>query len=629
MHLIEAKRWRNRVICFISDTISTIISLSSANWLSSSYIFKTSSLSIIISLILIQCSIFIITGLYRGIWRFVSIPDLLRILVAGLSGIIIFNYILSFTHSSNESHFSIIYGLLLVSLLSGTRLLYRWMHDSRMLFLNGKRTLIVGAGSACDSLIRDLKRSFSAYKYKPIAIVDDNSSKKGCEVQGIRVIGTIMDIPAITFKKNIQLILIAIPSASSTQMRTIVSYCEQSKIPFKTLPSLRGITDYNVKTSILREIQLEDLLGREEISYDLKLIKKLITGKTILVTGGGGSIGSELCRQIAQYTPQNLIIIDKNEYNLYSIDLELKNTFPSLHIDCYLSCVTDRLQMHAIFKEHQPELVFHVAAYKHVPLLEKHIRTAIFNNIIGTQITAELADEFNVKSFVYISTDKAVNPTNIMGSTKRVAEIFCQAINHESKTDYIIVRFGNVLDSTGSVIPLFRKQISEGGPITVTHRDITRYFMTIPEAAQLILQSVTIPPNGNIFVLDMGEPIKISYLAEQMIKLSGKKLEQDIQIVYTGLRPGEKLYEELFYEDEKLCSTEYPKIKQAQSQFYNFMELKKLLKEMLSAYYAHNESILLALLLKLVPEYRIILEKNGVKLPQNKDNTFNETILTG
>jgi FlaA1/EpsC-like NDP-sugar epimerase len=621
MNLLELNKWKNRLIASISDMTATIIALSSANWLSTSYIFKTLPLSTIVTLIIVQCVIFNISGLYRGIWRFASIPDLLRILIAGVIGVLILNVILMFSSSKNILHFSIVYGLLLVSILSGTRLLYRWSHDSKILFLNGKRILIVGAGSAGDSLIRDLKRSFSSYKYKPIAIVDDSPNKIGCEVQGIRVIGTIIDIPSITVKKNIQLVLIAIPSATSTQMRRIVTYCEESKIPFKTLPGLRGITDYSIKTSNLREIQLEDLLGREEISYDLNSIKYLINNKTILVTGGGGSIGSELCRQIAQYTPRNLIIIDKNEYNLYAIEMELSNRFPSLKCHFYLCCVTDRLQMHAIFKQYTPELVFHVAAYKHVPLLEKHIRAAMFNNIIGTQITAELADEFNVKSFVFISTDKAVNPTNIMGSTKRAAEIFCQAINQISATQYITVRFGNVLDSAGSVIPLFRKQIEEGKFVTVTHPEISRYFMTIPEAAQLILQSVTINTNGNIFVLDMGEPIKIRYLAEQMIKLSGKKLGKDIHITYTGLRPGEKLYEELFYENEKLSSTEYPKIKQAQANLPNFLELEKILKEMLRAYHTHDESQLRTLLFKVVPEYQSTVTGNNDKVVQSKNNT--------
>jgi FlaA1/EpsC-like NDP-sugar epimerase len=634
MNVFALSQRKKRFIALTLDMMATIIALSSANWLSFVHLLRNLNFYTIIILILTQSFIFFMTGMYRGIWRFTSIPDLLRIFFASILGVLICNLVFVFysqpsiLHFSMPAilHFSIVYGLLLVSILCGTRLLYRWSYDSQIIFLNGKRVLIIGAGSAGDSLIRDLRRSRSTYKYKPVAIVDDNLNKQGCDIQGIRVIGTTKEIPIITRKLNIQLILIAIPSANSTQMRTIVAYCEQSKIPFKTLPALRGLSDYDIKTSILREIQLEDLLGREEIAYEVNSIQKLIDGKTILVTGGGGSIGSELCRQISKYKPHHLIIIDNNEYNLYAIDIELKNKFPSLVFHSYLSCVTDRIEMQSIFKKHRPELVFHVAAYKHVPLLETHVRKAIFNNIIGTQITAELADEFKVKSFVLISTDKAVNPTNIMGSTKRAAELFCQALNQVSSTDYITVRFGNVLDSTGSVIPLFRKQIAEGGPLTVTHPEIVRYFMTIPEAAQLILQSVTITTKGDIFVLDMGEPIKIRYLAEQMIKLSGKKLGENIQIIYTGLRPGEKLYEELFYENERLSETDCHKIKQARSHYYDFIELKEILKEMLNAYYAQDESKLRALLFRMVPEYQVkkiknLEEKNKIKILQYEDSS--------
>jgi FlaA1/EpsC-like NDP-sugar epimerase len=618
MNIIKHYKWKNRLIACLSDIIVTIIALSSANWLLSTDVFLKPSMLLI--LILTQFIIFIMMGLYRGIWRFASIPDLVRILKAGILGIASCYAILIFFPPHILSHFSIIYGLLLVSMLCTTRLLYRSSRDFKIFFVHGKRTLIVGAGSASDSLIRDLKRSFSLYGYTPIAIVDDNVKKLGCEIQGIRVMGMTSDIPAITIQKNIQFIVIAIPSANSAQMRKIVKYCEESNIPFKTLPGLKAITDYSVKTSILREIQLEDLLGREEISYDIHSINQLITEKTILITGAGGSIGSELCRQIAKYSPKNLIIIDKNEYNLYEIDLELHNKFPNMLVHAYLNCVTDRTQMQKIFEKYRPELVFHVAAYKHVPLLERHIRSAIYNNVIGTQITAELADAFNVKSFVLISTDKAVNPSNIMGSTKRAAEIFCQSLNQISNTRYITVRFGNVLDSAGSVIPLFRRQIAEGGPITVTHPNITRYFMTIPEAAQLILQSVTIQTNGDIFVLDMGEPIKIAYLAEQMIKLSNKKLGEPIKIIYTGLRPGEKLYEELFYANEQLYITAHPKIRQAKANVKDFMTLNKILKQMLLAYFAHDEAKLKTLLFKIVPDYQNTIKKISAKAPEYADN---------
>ena len=463
--------------------------------------------------------------------------------------------------------------------------------------------LVVGAGYAGEGIIRDLYRSAAINHYIPVAIVDDDVSRHGCEVQGVRVLGACKDIPHLVINHQIDLILIAIPSSSSKRMREIVKYCEKSNVAFRTLPGLKNIADGDVTVNALRDVLIEDLLGREQVNLDWDSIKDTIRDKIILVTGGGGSIGSELCRQLASLSPKKLIIVDNNEFNLYSIDMELNKTAAQNNIHAHLCSVTDKVGIQQLFEVYRPNLVFHVAAYKHLPLLETHLRVAMYNNIIGTKMLAQLAEKYQVKSFVLISTDKAVNPTSIMGATKRAAEIFCQNFNLYSSTRFMTVRFGNVLESAGSVIPLFRKQLKNGGPITVTHKEITRYFMTIPEASQLILQACTMHNQGDIFVLDMGEPINISYLAEQMIKLSGKIVGQDIDIEYTGLRAGEKLNEELFHHNENICETSHIKIKQAKVRQYDWIKLNNSMREIEVACNEADEEKLMQLLYSLVPEF--------------------------
>ena len=599
----ELAKWMKRGIAFLSDTLVTVIAWATAIWLSSNAILTTISKTSLVIVVAIQCSIYILCGLYRGIWRFASIPDIIRILRAVIVGTVINILFIHLNDISIPAKTYIIYLLVLTTSLSGTRLLYRWFRDYPKFNSHGKRILVIGAGSAGEGLIRDLYRSALNKKYYPVAFVDDNHARHGSEVQGIRVLGSCKDIPRLCETHHIELILIAIPSASSKRMREIVQYCEQSKVSFRTLPSLKNIADGVVKINSLREILLEDLLGREQVNHDWDAIKTCIKGKTILVTGGGGSIGSELCRQISALSPSNLVIIDNCEFNLYTIDMELKTNQIHTNIYCHLSSVTDKLEIERIFRAFKPDLVFHVAAYKHVPLLESHIRVALHNNLIGTRVVAELADKYKAEKFVLISTDKAVNPSSIMGATKRASEVFCQTFNSHSATQFLTVRFGNVLESAGSVIPLFRQQLMKGGPITVTHPEITRYFMTIPEAAQLILQATTMVNQAEIFVLDMGEPINIRYLAEQMIKLSGKVIGHDIEIKYTGLRPGEKLYEELFHENEIIHETSHPKIKQAKVRKYDWDKLVSIINEIELACNSFNNDRLINLLCKLVPEY--------------------------
>ena len=598
----ELSKWSKRCIALSSDVIMTIVALLGAKWLSNSFLFQFEAPSFMLVLLL-QSALYFVCGLYRGVWRFASIPDLVRIVRAVLLGASVIFILAHLAHLPIPLRMYCTYALLLICLLAGPRLLYRWFRDYRHLTL-GTRVLVVGAGSAGEGIIRDLRRSPLNKKFRPIGMVDDDPRRQGCEVQGVRILGNCSQIPKIVQQFRIELILIAIPSADSTQMRQIVSCCEQSQVAFRTLPNIKDIADGTARINSLREVLLDDLLGREQVQLDWKAIEFSIAAKTILVTGGGGSIGSELCRQISLLAPKTLIIVDNNEFNLYRIDLELRKKFRNIEIAAHLCSVTDRAELTKIFKTYEPELIFHVAAYKHVPLLENHLRVAMYNNIIGTQCVAELSSQFGVKTFVLISTDKAVNPTNIMGATKRASEVFCQNFNQASATQFITVRFGNVLDSTGSVIPLFRKQLLNGGPLTVTHHEISRYFMTIPEASQLILQAATMSKNGDIFVLDMGEPINIRYLAEQMIKLSGKVVGKDIEIQYIGLRPGEKLHEELFHENEVIGVTEHHKIKRAKVRHFDWEKLKQINAAIELACQSNDESRLYALLCELVPEYK-------------------------
>ncbi|MGD8913628.1 MAG: nucleoside-diphosphate sugar epimerase/dehydratase, partial [Candidatus Thiodiazotropha sp.] len=439
--------------------------------------------------------------------------------------------------------------------------------------------------------------------FTPVAFVDDKQRRQGREIHGIPVSGTCDDIPRLCEELAIDIVMLAIPSASSKQMRRVVERCEQADVPFRSVPQLNDLISGIVQINHLRTVSIEDLLGRDPVSLDWNSIDSALSGKVILVTGAGGSIGSELCRQLATIKPARLVLLEMSEFNLYNIEMELLNAFPGIALECHLGDIIDQPLVENLFAQTRPEVVFHAAAYKHVPMLEHQLRQAVRNNILGTRVVAQAADRFKSGVFVLVSTDKAVNPANVMGACKRGAEIFCQNLNAHSDTKFITVRFGNVLGSAGSVIPLFRKQIEAGGPVTVTDPRMERYFMTIPEACQLIMQTVVLGEGGEIFVLDMGEPIKISYLAEQMIHLSGRIPGTDIQIEYIGLRPGEKLYEELFHEKEHLQKTAHEKVFLAYHRQVEWRSLLDTLDKMKQASDLHETEQLKFLLNRLVPEH--------------------------
>ena len=554
-------------------------------------------------LIVVQSFFFWYFGLYRGVWRFASVLDLIRITKAVIAGVAITTIILFFINRLEGIPRSIIplYALIQLMLLGGPRLLYRLIKDRSLHSGSGQRTLIIGAGLAGEMMVRELLRD-PGNQYHPVCFIDDDRKKLGNEIHGVRVIGNTSSLIDVIQNKEIEIILIAIPSASSKEMQEIVAACEEANITFRTLPSIQDLASGKSVIKELRDVNIDDLLGRETISLDWQSIRSDCVNKRILVTGGGGSIGSELCRQIAELSPACLIIIEQSEYNLYSIEHQLRKKYPKLKLAVYLGDVADSVLTERVFTKFKPEIVYHAAAYKHVPMLEDQARIATQNNILATELIADLANKYHCQKFILISTDKAVNPSSIMGTTKRVAEIYCQLINKSSETKYITVRFGNVLASAGSVIPLFQKQIAEGGPVTVTHPDITRYFMTIPEATQLILQAGAIGEGGEIFVLDMGEPVKIDYLARQLILLSGKKPGDDIEVVYTGLRPGEKRYEELFHPSEELMPTKHQKIMLAMSRETDSESVRNRLSELRVACDSDNDDEIKGVLARLVPE---------------------------
>ncbi|MHC4425084.1 MAG: polysaccharide biosynthesis protein [Planctomycetota bacterium] len=530
--------------------------------------------TLLLLFIVVKLPIFWLFKQYRGWWRYVGISDLLGILRASLVSTLIIvviwfaiaqidavptNLPLGMERPAEGVCIADMFATFL--LLGGLRIAIRLYYEEYRTVEAGrlKRFLIIGAGNTGEALLREIHRMPIA-EYEVVGFIDDDPAKQGISIHGIGVLGTVEQLPDVCEERNIEEIAIATPSASHQQLRHVIQVCEGTKIRFRTVPSMTDIASGKFRVSQIRDVDINDLLGREAVQLDLDLIEAFAKDKTILVTGAGGSIGSEMCRQLCNFDPKLLLLVEQAENPLFYIARELHKQFPGVSIKTLVCDITDKIRVDGLFQEYKPQVVIHAAAHKHVPLMELNASEAIKNNVVGTQIVADAADNCGTTNFVMISTDKAVNPTSMMGSSKRIAEMYIQDLNRTSKTHFVTVRFGNVLGSDGSVVPIFKRQIAEGGPVTITHPEMKRYFMTIPEASQLVLQAATMGAGGEIFVLDMGEPVKIVDLARELITLSGFKPGEDIEMTFTAPRAGEKLFEELSIEGEDMQRTRHPKI---------------------------------------------------------------------
>lgn len=542
---------------------------------------------------IIIVAIFSIFKIYKSMWSYASITELINIILACSSYELIEFIYKQIINVNMPRSYYLIKLILLYIFISSIRYSYRIARTMRDYYRekNGlTNTMIIGAGEAGRMLITEIYNNKTNFKNKVCCIIDDDKNKIGSYIKNIPVVGSRKEIKENVDKYNIEEIIIAMPSINREKLNLIIDECQKTKCTIKTLPSLSELVGKPTMKKV-RPLSYEDFLGRKEIVVNINEISSSLKDKKIIVTGGGGSIGSELCRQIAKCKPKELIIFDIYENNAYEIEQELKRVYPYLNLKTIIGSVRDYDRLENVFKKYKPEYVFHAAAHKHVPLMENSPNEAIKNNCLGTLNTVKIADKYKVKKFVLISTDKAVRPTNIMGATKRICEMIIQAYDKKSKTDYVAVRFGNVLGSNGSVIPLFLKQIENGGPVTVTHKNITRYFMTIPEAVSLILQAFCYAEGGEIFVLDMGEPVKIYDLAKKLIRYKGYEPNVDISIKITGLRPGEKLYEELLMEEEGLKATPNKLIHIGKPIEMNDKEFFKKLDKLISASYKNNNDI--------------------------------------
>ena len=510
--------------------------------------------------ILVTLVLFAMWRLYKSVWRYASATELLNIVFATTCTALVQLVISLLLSERMPRSYYVLYWFLLFCMTCGIRFSYRILRIVNQkrtdIIGNKKRTnvLLVGAGAAANAILKEIETS-RYLNLQVKCIVDDNSGSHGKYMRGVPIVGDRNRIADAVAEYNIDDIIFAIPTANTQTRKEILDICKETGCKLRTLPGMFQLINGDVSVSKLKEVEIEDLLGREPIQVNNEEVLNYVRGKVVMVTGGGGSIGSELCRQIAGHSPKQLIIVDIYENNAYDIQQELRRKYPGLNLVVLIASVRNTLRMDNIFEEYKPQMVYHAAAHKHVPLMEDSPNEAIKNNVLGTYKIAQAADKYGVEKFVLISTDKAVNPTNIMGASKRLCEMVVQMMNQKSQTNFVAVRFGNVLGSNGSVIPLFKKQIAEGGPVTVTHPDIIRYFMTIPEAVSLVLQAGVYAKGGEIFVLDMGQPMKIADLAANLIKLSGYKVGEDIEIKFTGLRPGEKMYEELLMDEEGLKKT--------------------------------------------------------------------------
>jgi FlaA1/EpsC-like NDP-sugar epimerase len=597
-----------RTATIFHDVIAVLMAWLGAFWLRFNFNipadYWNTALKFLPFVLVMQQAVLFVFRLDRITARFASLPDLLHIIEAALlanslTALVLFAW--NRLSGVPRSVFVLDF-LLLVFLLGGIRLAFRLYKDGFMFKKDGLTSLIVGAGQAGEQLVRDLLRK-GHQAYQPVGFLDDDRLKIGKEISGIRVLGRTRELPRLVRQLDIEMVMFAMPSASRRIIKRLTELCRDANVPYRTLPSTHDLISGQITVSTLREVTIDDLLGREPVKLDWRAIQAQIAHQVVLIGGAGGSIGSELCRQIARLSPSMVILLEISEFNLYQIEMELREQYPKLCLQAVLGDICDHETMKRVFALMRPAIVFHSAAYKHVPLVELNPDTGVQTNVAGTRILADTAARYGTNKFIMISTDKAVNPTSIMGASKRIAEIYCQNFDSRSETAFITTRFGNVLGSSGSVVPLFKRQIESGGPVTVTHPEIERYFMTIPEACQLVLQAATIGQGGEIFVLDMGEPVKIQELAKQIIRLSGLIPEKDIPIIYTGLRPGEKLFEELFHPDEQLRTTTHPKIMLARSRHLDWIWLQAQMKRLERACTAGDSREIRRCLRSIVPEY--------------------------
>jgi FlaA1/EpsC-like NDP-sugar epimerase len=545
--------------------------------------------------------------LYHKAWEYASIGEMVAIIKAVTFSIAVTGVVQLIINGNVYIRVLGITWMLHIIFIGGSRFSWRMYRDRYMKSKQTKkRALIIGAGSAGTMLVRQLLKSNDT-ELEPVAFVDDDSKKQKLQIYGVTVSGETKDIPELVEKHSIDNIIIAIPSLNKHEIQKIYQECSKTKVKTQIMPMIEDIVSGKVSVNQFREVEVEDLLGRDPVELDIQSISKKISGKTILVTGAGGSIGSEICRQVCKFNPKKVVLLGHGENSIYQIDMELRNQYKNeFEIVPVIADVQDRFRIFEVMEEHQPDVVYHAAAHKHVPLMEYNPKEAVKNNVIGTKNVAEAADTFGIGTFVLVSSDKAVNPTNVMGSTKRIAEMVIQNLDKDSKTKFVAVRFGNVLGSRGSVIPLFKKQIQAGGPVTVTHPDMTRYFMTIPEASRLVMQAGALARGGEIFVLDMGEPVKIVDLAKNLIRLSGYT-EEEIGISFAGIRPGEKMFEELLGEKEVHGEPVFPKIFIGKSVEVDYSKVSTLIEE----YPDYDNVYLHDYVLNLANKKEMLLAKNA------------------
>ena len=602
---------KRRLVVFVCDLILICISLCAAFLLRFDFTIPESTLTLfwecLLVVLVVKPLVFFSIGFYQSMWRYASLQDGIEIFkgvtLASIIAVASVFFLRQFAPIPRSIF--LLDWILLFTLIASSRLIWRIYRETYVIdrSCTGPRALIVGAGEAGSLLLKEIRRHPNT-AYNILGFVDDDPDKKGMKLHGISVLGPSRKLKEYIRIYEIQDVIIAMPSADGKTIRNIVDSCKNANVTFKTLPSIGELIDGTLSISQIKNVEIEDLLGRKAVVLDKEQIGSYLTGKRILVTGAAGSIGSEICRQVAIFKPSKLILLDQAETPLYEIEKELVAHFPNLRILPLIADIQDSNLVEQTFEEFMPQVVFHAAAYKHVPMMEYNPAQAVLNNVFGSKNVADTAHRFKVQNFVMISTDKAVNPTNVMGATKRAAETYIQALSRASSTKFTTVRFGNVLGSNGSVIPLFKDQIAKGGPVTVTDKRVIRYFMTIPEATQLVLQAGSMGNGSEILVLDMGEPVRIVDLAEELIRLSGLTPYVDIDITFTGLRPGEKLFEELLIDGENILPTEHQKIKLLAPVSVDMVPVKIELELMVTAARTNDISTLMSSLRRLIPEFK-------------------------